>query len=279
MFRIRALIALALVIVIAASCSETTSGKGDRGSSPPTGPITPSPRADESPSPRPDTSGPAATIELTNLTFGHAEATPLVTTEPIDPRPGTLVLAHVMAFRPGGPTAPTLSGNGLTWTLVGGNLEGEKRHWVFRGVGADPAPGPTTIDWAGAPTETLWVIDAASGTALGDDGAEAIVQFVSQESQRNADAGAVGLEPFADPENNATVCFALAGSGAASDISPIDGFVETAEADNPGQNLIISDFWKRGDAATCAADFLHESGTKQIESWLFLAVELQAARA
>jgi hypothetical protein len=237
----------------------------------------PTPAAVASPSPSPQSSGRAGTIELSNLTFGHAEATPLVTTERFDPPADTLVLAHVMAFRHGGPEPPALTGNGLTWSLVGGNLDGEKRHWVFRGVGSRPSPGSLTIDWQGFATETLWVIDVAVGTAVGNEGADAIVQFVSQESQQNATGGVIELASFADPVNNVAVCFALAGSGAASDISPTDGFTETAEANNPGQNLIIDNFWKRGEDTTCDAEFLRDTGAKEIQSWLFLAVELRAA--
>jgi hypothetical protein len=239
--------------------------------------VTPSPSALRTPSPSPPGNGPIGEIELSNLTFGHAESTPVAVTEPIDPPADTVVLAHVMGFRPSEPTPPTLTGAGLTWSLVGGNLDGEKRHFVYRGIGHDPMAGPVSIDWGGQPTETLWIIDVARGAATGNDGADAIVQFASQESQRNAASGSIELQPFADPVHDAAVCFALAGSGAASDIAPAHGFTETAEADNPGQNLIISDFWWVGDHTSCDADFLHESGALEVESWLFLAVELRAA--
>ena len=75
----------------------------------------------------------------------------------------------------------------------------------------------------------------------------------------NADHGSIELGAFADPVHDAAVCFAFAGSGAASDISPAAGFTETAEADNPGQNLIMSDFLWVGEHTSCDADFLHES--------------------
>jgi hypothetical protein len=228
-------------------------------------------------SPPPAATGPAAEISIANLTFGHAEITTAVDTAPIDPPPHALVLAHVMGFWHGGPAPPALSGAGLTWSLVGGNLDGEKRHWVFRGVG-DPAPGPVRIEFD-VPAEILWVIDAVRGAATGHDGADAIAQFVSQESQRNAAEGSIQLQPFEDPVNNAAVCFALAGSGAASDIVPADGFAETAEAQNPGPSLILSTFWRVGEGTSCDADFLQESsGVKQVQSWLFLAIEVRAAR-
>jgi hypothetical protein len=268
---------IALLIALATSCSnrDETAAPRPTPKRPSPTPISPSP-VPETPSPRPPGDGPVGTIALENLTSGHAEATPMVTTEPIDPPADTLVLAHVMGFRPGGLPPPVLRGNDLTWTLVGGNQDGEKRHWVFRGVGSDPLPGPLTIDWGGDPTETLWVVDLAEGTAIGNEAADAVVQFAFQESQQNASSGSISLQPFADPLNDATVCFALAGSGHASDIAPADGFSETAEAQNPGPSLIISVFWKRGEGS-CDADFLHVEGTKQIQSWLFLALELRAA--
>jgi hypothetical protein len=264
-----------VLVLFAAACSSP--GESAQPTRSPKGPTSAS-TATSSPtasSPRPVPTGDAAEIRIQNLTYGHTEITPSVTTAPIDPPAGALLLAHVMAFWPGGPSPPELSSPGATWTLVGGNLDGEKRHWVYRGSGA--ASGPVTIDF-GVPTEILWVIDAVEGADTRNDGSDAIVQFVSQESQRNATGGSIQLQPFEDPVNNAAVCFALAGSGAASDIVPTDGFVETAEAENPGANLIISDFWKVGEDSTCDAEFQHESGAKEIQSWLFLAVEVRPER-
>jgi hypothetical protein len=269
------IIAAVLALLAAACSSPQESAQPTR---PPKGSPSSPPAATSSAtasSPRPVPTGDAAEIRIQNLTFGHTEVTPSVTTAPVDPPAGALLLAHVMAFWPGGPAPPELSSPGATWTLVGGNLDGEKRHWVYRGSGA--TAGPVTIDF-GVPTEILWVIDAVEGADTGNGGSDAIVQFASQESQRNATDGSLQLQPFEDPVNNAAVCFALAGSGAASDIVPTDGFVETAEAENPGSNLIISDFWKVGEDTTCDAEFQHESGAKEIQSWLFLAVEVRPER-
>jgi hypothetical protein len=274
MERGRRALAAALLLLIAAACSAPSeSATPSRPTKqPPTATATASPTAS---SPRPVPTGDAAEIRIQNLTYGHTEITPSVTTAPIDPPAGALLLAHVMAFWPGGPSPPELSSAGATWTLVGGNLDGEKRHWVYRGSGA--TAGPVTIDF-GIPTEILWVIDAVEGADTGNEGSDAIVQFASQESQRNAADGSIQLQPFEDPVNNAAVCFALAGSGAASDIVPTDGFVETAEAENPGANLIISDFWKVGEDTSCDAEFQQDSGAKEIQSWLFLALELRPER-
>jgi hypothetical protein len=276
------MLVLAVAIVLgAAACSEPTFDQGDNGAVTRTrtgSSFPPSTSDTVSPTPRP--SGPAATIHLSNLTFGYADSTPLVTTEPIDPPAHTLLLAHVTGFQASGePEPPTLSGNDVTWTLVGGNVDGEKRHWVFRGTATSPSAGPVTIDWGTVQIETLWLIDAAAGADTGNNGADAIVQFVSQESQPNAGDGAIQLQPFSDPEHNAAVCFAFIGSGAAAGIFPADGFVETAEAAGKGQDRIISDFWKLGEDTSCAAEFLNDSGTEEIESWLFLAIELRAANA
>lgn len=266
---------VAILVIGAAACS----GSGDVESADPSdGPTTQvpdrSPSTAISPSPEENGDGRDGTISLTNLTSGHSEVTAVLTTEPISPPPDTLILAHVMAFNPAGPQPPALSGNGLTWTLVGGNVDGEKRHFVYRAAGPDPSPGPVTIDF-GTPTEILWVIDAAEGAATGDGGAEGIVQFVSHESQRNDTGGSIELSPFEDPVDDVVVAFALAGSGAASDIVPEDGYTETAEAENPGANLIISNFWRRGEDTSPSAVFEQDSGSKQIQSWLFLALELR----
>lgn len=280
MSRLRIVLVCALALALcAAACSGSEPDKTDQAEGSKTSTMSTA-TASATESPRPQPSGPAATIRLSNLTSGYVESSALVTTESIDPPANTLLLAHLMAFQGGRmPEPPTLSGNNVTWTLVGGNLDGEKRHWVFRGLASDPTAGPVTIDWGGIDTRTLWVIDAAEGADTGNDGADGIVQFVSQESQQNAAEGAIELQPFSDPDHNATVCFALAGSGAATGIDPTDGFVETGEAASKGQNLIIDNFWKVGESTTCPADFVDSSGTKQVESWLFLAIELQAARA
>lgn len=241
---------------------------------------TPDPTVSPSPIEQPSQSPVGARsgrITLRNLTSGIVDRTPSAVTAPIDPPPDTLLLAHVFSFYPPGPEPPTVSSGGTEWTLVVGNQAGEKRHWVYRAMGSDAA-GPVTIDFGGAVQNAImWVVDAASGVDLGNDGADAIAQTVAHESQMNATEGTIALAPLEHPAD-AVVCFALAGSGAATDIVPETGYTKTAQAETKGANLIIATFWERGGGDTTpAAVFQDPSATPQIQSWLFLAIELRAS--
>jgi hypothetical protein len=238
---------------------------------------TPSPTVSPSPTPSPIPT-PGGTIEFVNLTsgvFAKSGSTSEITTRPVTLAPSTLGLLHVMTCCFGG--VPTVTSPGLSWELVVTHLTGEKRHWVFRAASVTGASGSLRMQFPTPQGRVLWIVDGAVGAALGDNGADAIVQTAFHESQANASSGAIGLAPFASPLN-AAVGFALCGSGPATNIVPEAGYVETAEAETPGSSLIIDTFYRVGEDASLQAEFRRDSdNTLQVQSWLFLALELAAA--
>lgn len=240
-----------------------------------TGPTAPTGSATPTPTQAP---GPREDIAVSNLTSGIEQpASGPVTTESFDVPADTLVIAHVFSFEVEGAEPPSLESDGLDWELIGG-IEGQKRHWLYRAVGPEPASGPVTITFANPDQgAVMWVFDAVAGAETGGNGADAIAQFVPQESQANASSGELQIAPLSDP-GNALGCFVLAGSGAASTIVPPDGFQETGEVTGKGSNLMIASFWTTGQDV-CSATFVDDDEAPQIQSWTFLAAEIRAAPA
>jgi hypothetical protein len=238
---------------------------------------TPSPTVSPSPTSSP-TPPPLGTIEIVNLTsgvFAKAGATSEITTQPATFAPNTLGLLHVMTCCFGG--VPTVTSPGRSWELVVTHLTGQKRHWVFRAASAIGTSGSLRMQFPTPQGRVLWIVDEVFGTTLGDNGDDAIVQTAFQESQANANSGAIGLAPFASPLN-AAVGFALCGSGPATNIVPEAGYIETAEAETPGSSLLIDTFYRVGEDTSLEAEFRRDNDNSlQVQSWLFLALELAAA--
>jgi hypothetical protein len=225
--------------------------------------------------------GPAVSpIAISNLSSGQFSKSGLVSsvsTAAFTVPANTLTLVHVMSCCDSS-TPPSVTGPGGRFFLVVTHTRGEKRHWVFAAANdATPDSGTMSFGFSVPQSRVLWVVDAASHVDLGNAGANAIVQTAWQNSMANAAAGSIALAPFQNPTRNAAVGFALAGSGAATNIVPEPGTQETAEAETPGSNLIIDTFWRVGEDPSLSATFIDDATTTpEIESWLFLAVELRA---
>lgn len=275
---------LAIVMLILAALLVGCRGDAERdragSSSPSLDPTSGAPSSSPTaPSPAPDQSGPR--IRLDNLTSGALTKEGLFSSAEsaiFSPPPNTLLLVHLFSCCDLS-TPPTLSGHDLVWELEVTHEQGEKRHWVYRAASGDaPASDRLTFTFAATQGAALWIVDYASGTALGNNGGDAIVQTAYQESQSNATSGVIDLAPLEDPVDGVVVGFALCGSGSATDIVPEAGFVETAEAATAGANIIIDTFWRRGEDMTVSAEFRQDAdGTLKVQSWLFLALELRRA--
>lgn len=83
------------------------------------------------------------------------------------------------------PTAPTVTGNGLTWVPIGAcnyDSTSSSRRTVrlYRAMGASPTTGAITITYGETETDASWVLDQVDGVlTTGSNGADAIVQVVS----------------------------------------------------------------------------------------------------
>jgi hypothetical protein len=282
-----AIIAAVVLVVFVATRSDDPSGpdvaKPARGSksSQVSKSLPPSPGTDD-PTPSSGSGNPAGSSPITieNLTMGEVSKAGSFTsrsTSPIAVPNDSLVLVHLMSCCDHA-DVPTVTGAGLVFDLAVTHTEGEKRHWVFVAANEKgPTTGPLTFTFSSGQDRILWTVESALNVELGSNGADAIVQTAWQNSQTNADHGAIALNAFEDAARNAAVVFALAGSGAATDIVPEDGMTETAEVETAGANLLIDTFWRGGEETSPSATFRDDAGQLAIQSWLFLALELRAA--
>jgi hypothetical protein len=212
---------------------------------------------------------------MTSGSFDKSGLTTAVTTQPITFQPQTLTLVHLMSCCDHA-TVPTVTAGSIHFDLVVTHPTGEKRHWVFRAATEkEVEPTPITFTFEVPQSRVLWIVNSIVGAALGGNGADAVVQTAEQDSQTNANGGAIELTSPAAP-GNAVFLFALAGSGAANDIVPGDGMKEAGQAETAGANLIIEDSWGIGPQGPLGATFVNDaSGKSEIQSWLFLAAEIR----
>lgn len=124
-------------------------------------------------------------ITSSSLTAGHAtdsgsDSISSATTASISPNVNQLILVAVGIKRfAAPPSAPSISGLGLTWvqvaTVTGNNL----RLTVFRGLGS-PTTGVITITPAESCGNVYWTVDQfPNSSPLGTNGSGAVVQSVT----------------------------------------------------------------------------------------------------
>ena len=106
----------------------------------------------------------------------------IYTTASIAPAPNTLVTITVLSIRSSGPISPTVSGAGMTWTLVTSvdfdtlSLP-HRRLSMYRAMSATPGSGPITFSFTNQVANLEWIISQWSGVETsGVNGAGAIGQ-------------------------------------------------------------------------------------------------------
>lgn len=96
-----------------------------------------------------DPDGPAITLSLIIEGLDTVDATSFLTAS-VTPAANTQHLLSVSTGNnTGAITAPTVTGCGLTWTVVGDQQSGNNRTTVFRASGASPTTGALTIAYGG----------------------------------------------------------------------------------------------------------------------------------
>lgn len=246
------------------SSTSGTSTPGPKAGSPSP---TSSPSASASPTDRPG-GGPSG-VELAHLTDGYVSKAGTffsASTDPVFLDDGRVTIVHLFSCCDHA-APPAVTAGGTTFDLVVTHSTGEKRHWVFRAVGAD-AEVPISFTFAFPQNVAQWVVDEAAGVPTTANGADAIGATAWQDSMRNASEGSISLAA----RSGAVVGFGLIGSGGARGVAPEPGYRETAEV-GPGSYRIFT-FWSPAPDSSLAATFVDESGTPQVMSWLFLAAEL-----
>lgn len=172
------------------------------------------------------------------------------------PTANRLVLAFVGSTRSGAtPSAPTLSGNGLTWEQIGsiaGNTEATPRSrlTLFRAMGASPTTGAVTVDFSGETQQNCVasIFEMAGIDTGGSHGSGAIVQ-----SSTDA-ADAVQAVPFT------LSAFGSASNGAiygvlkdtTSGVNPESGWTEIHEVGNTSPAIRLETTWRDTEDATVA---------------------------
>ena len=138
-----------------------------------------------------------AGISVSTLTTGNSGvATTVYTTASVSPSGNALLLLAVAVYIATGstnPTTPTVTGNGLTWDLVGSvdvDAIGTDRStiFVFRSMGPSPSTGAITITFVGSNQgKVCWLLDQATGVdTSGANGSGAVLQSQTA-STANAD--------------------------------------------------------------------------------------------
>lgn len=124
-------------------------------------------------------------ITIANLTtYASGVSATSFSTSAFTPTGNKPVLASVTTrVAAADPNTPTLSGNGLTWVMVGSsqnydNSGSQKRVTLFRAMGASPSNGALTADFAGqTQTDCVIVVDQLTNADIsGTNGSGAIVQ-------------------------------------------------------------------------------------------------------
>ena len=125
-----------------------------------------------------------AAISATDLAEGGVSGSNIksVPTQSIAPGANRLILAWILTTDNQTPDVPTLSGNGLTWVLVGltywnpsGPYFGDNIT-LFRAMGASPTAGSVTISYPSGQQSIAWSIVEFSGVdTSGTNGSGAVV--------------------------------------------------------------------------------------------------------
>lgn len=123
---------------------------------------------------------------FTNLTASGASSATSFTTASVSPSGNQLILVSVHAYISTGsvaPSAPTVTGNGITYTLIGTGQDVDTagtdraKMWIFRGMAASPTAGAITISFgATSMTRCFWSVDQSDANVdtTGTNGSGAI---------------------------------------------------------------------------------------------------------
>ena len=195
------------------------------------------------------------------------------TTAAIAPAPNTLVTLVLLSHRATATISPTVSGGGLTWTLVTSvdfdtlSLP-HRRLSIYRAMSATPGSGPISFSFTNQVSNLEWIVSQWSGVETsGVNGAGAIGQLGS--ARADAINGlSVGLGPLGGAANVVLGAFGVNAQVVA--VTPGAGFTEISEQPaNEGTRGDLQAQWAVNQSTSSASWPNLKGGA--------LAVELKAA--
>lgn len=202
-----------------------------------------------------------------HLTNGNNGSGASGNTASISPGANRLITVAVNVYRGSGAlTTPTVTGNGITYTLVDSTTDFASGSdtlaiYLFRGMSASPTTGAISISSANA--EFLaWNVDHFDGVdTSGTNGSGAIVQ--SAKNTGNSTTPNVTLAAFGSANNGAYGAVCTYNSNLHT---PGSGWTELGDgADDPQTQ------WRANNDTTC--DWTHPATT----DWGAIAIEIKAA--
>ncbi len=179
-------------------------------------------------------SGGGGGITSQNLTSGiTGGGGTSVTTASISPAPNSVIIAAVGGRNPSGGAnvTPTLSGAGLTWTLIGSALDGSggsRSVVMFYAItGASPGSGALTFSYGSTSEQNfMWSVDQFSGANLSSP----IVQQASVTPATGTTSG-VTVKLAALASGDASYGFVRQNNGSVA-VSPGSGFTQLSNVNN-----------------------------------------------
>ena len=173
-------------------------------------------------------------IAQTVLTSGtNAVNQRIYSTASVTPAANALITVAVLGHNSSAaPASPTVSGAGMTWTVVAsatfdGVATPHKRLTVYRAMSAAPGSGPLTITFASSVSNCQWIVSQWTGVdGSGVNGAGAINQTGTSQGD-GVTSRSVALAAFGNTNNAAYGVFGVAKNTPV--VTPGAGFTEIAE--------------------------------------------------
>src|SRR5206468_3384084 len=194
-----------------------------------------------------------AAISATDLAEGGVSGSNIksVPTQSIAPGANRLILAWILTTDNQTPDVATLSGNGLTWVLVGlaywnpsGPYFGDNIT-LFRAMGASPTAGSVTISYPSGQQSIAWSIVEFSGVdTSGTNGSGAFVQSATGTDDAAGPSGLTLTLPSAIGSGNATAGGLGNAGAAAASISPGAGYTAFSEVYLSGPQSDLRAEWR-----------------------------------
>lgn len=182
----------------------------------------------------------------TNLTSGaDTDGNNTVVTSSISPTANALILVGFLTtHNNGSPATPTVSGNGITYALVDSQaFDTDRTLFLFRGQSASPSSGAITITLDRNSLEVDFIVDEFTNVAIGNNGADAIIQSVNEVTTGTTTTLVVDLAAFSSTRNATYGLFGRNGGG----LNTGSGFTGLAQ---PGSSRSAKSQWRNDNDTT-----------------------------